>query len=95
MRQASSAYVPPFVGRQGDQALLIFALTVCLSFSCDDAGERVVHDVAQAAFRLDAGNVRRITWPNGCIDACDVLTGHGRDVLATLVGRAVRGRTDV
>ena len=51
--------------------------------------------VARAAKKAGAVSLRRLVWPEGCVDACDVAEKHGIVALADFIDEHVeRGRTD-
>jgi hypothetical protein len=50
---------------------------VYLGLDCDEAGGNAVSPTAQAAFQNGARRLRRIRWPTGCKDACDVIAKFG------------------
>lgn len=50
---------------------------ILLALDCDAAGQEAVLPVAQRLREYGARNVRRVEWPDGAKDACDVLAARG------------------
>ena len=50
---------------------------VLLALDCDAAGENETASVGDALFQAGAVRVRRVRWPKGCKDACDVVAQRG------------------
>ncbi|MFG0319482.1 MAG: toprim domain-containing protein, partial [Planctomycetota bacterium JB042] len=62
---------------------------VFVATDLDEAGERVVRDVADAAYEHGAKDVRRLLWPEPAGDACDALRLLGAEALAEFLERVV------
>jgi hypothetical protein len=60
-----------------------FELFIALDW--DEAGDAALGPTAERAYELGAKQVRRIEWPRGCNDACDVVDQVGLDGLATFL----------
>lgn len=63
-------------------------LYVALDF--DPAGNTAVHAVSERAYQFGAKQVRRIEWPKGAKDACDVLDRAGVVCLEEFLRRSFR-----
>jgi hypothetical protein len=64
---------------------------VRLALDCDDAGNRAIKPVSKACYAHGAREVRRITWPRGCKDACDCLRVLGDLEFAAFVRGSLTG----
>lgn len=60
---------------------------VLLALDNDNAGNAALVDTRDALYRHGATNVRRIVWPTGCKDACDVIAKRGTTGLSQLIRR--------
>jgi len=61
--------------------------TICLALDQDEPGERATAEAAQAAYGQGAERVRRVSWPGGCVDACDAFRVMGHVNLGHLLAR--------
>lgn len=59
--------------------------TVLLSSDADTAGDRVIPDATNAAFRFSARRVVRMRWSPPAKDACDVVAAFGLERLRTIL----------
>jgi len=50
---------------------------VLLALDCDGAGEQAIAGVAQRLYAHGVRSVRRVVWPGGAKDACDVIQQRG------------------
>ena len=70
--------------------------TLVLALDQDTAGETASREAGRAAWRQGAAGVHKITWPQGCKDACDTLMQLGGGGFSELIESAVdaaRSRT--
>jgi DNA primase len=58
---------------------------VFIALDWDEAGDAALGPTAERAYELGAKQVRRIEWPRGCNDACDLVDQVGLDGLATFL----------
>lgn len=71
------------IGRWVRDRVLIIAL------DCDDVGERAALAAARAAHERSCLRTRRVRWPDGAKDACDVLVGRGASGLAEFLKKCI------
>ena len=60
-----------------------------IALDCDDVGERAALAAARAAHERACLRTRRIRWPDGAKDACDVLASRGASGLAEFLKKCV------
>lgn len=59
---------------------------VIVALDCDAAGANALQPVVDRLHRHGARSVRRIEWPNGAKDACDVVDARGTAFLSQWLG---------
>jgi len=64
---------------------------VILALDVDNAGERAVDVAAASAYEHGAATVRRLRWPKGLKDCCDVLARRGPRDLFRVISKHVGG----
>lgn len=68
---------------------------LCLAIDLDVAADRAMEAVARAAKKAGAIRLRRIRWPEDCLDACNVTERHGVVALSEFIDEHVeKGKVD-
>ena len=55
---------------------------IVIALDCDPAGEKATIESARLAYEKGAGRVKRVRWPDQCVDACDALWSLGSVAMA-------------